>query len=168
AIATVDSLTGVVTGASGGVATIYYSTGVACTASASVIVIPLANAGVITGSPNGCPGVLTVLNDTVAGGIWSNSSSAVATVSSGIVHGVSPGTDTVSYIYTNVCGSDTAIKVITINVLPHAGSITGISGICLGTSTSLSDTVSGGVWSSSLTSIADVSSSGKITSISPG
>jgi Zn-dependent metalloprotease len=50
-----------------------------------------------------------------------------------------------------------------------AGSITGLSGVCTGQTTTLSDAVTSGVWTSANTSLATVgSSSGIVTGITPG
>lgn len=49
-----------------------------------------------------------------------------------------------------------------------AGTISGSSTVCVGASTTLSDTTTGGTWSSSNTSIATIGSTGIVTGISSG
>jgi len=143
---------GVVTGAGAGVDTIYYTVTNTCgvaTAQKVITVNPLPNAGVITGAATVCAGSTTTLSDTAAGGTWGNSTNAVATVAGGVVTGVMAGNDTVNYSVTNGCGTAVATKLITVNALPVAGTISGASSVCVGSSVTLTDTASGGVWSSS-------------------
>jgi len=79
------------------------------------------------------------------------------------------GTDTFG-IQIADCGNlmDTTTVYVTISPLPHAGSITGIDSVCIGRNVTLSDTATGGVWSSSNISISTTSASGLVTGIAPG
>jgi hypothetical protein len=63
------------------------------------------------------------------------------------ITGVATGTDTVYYTVVNTCGSGTVAKVVSVQVFPSAGSISGPATVCQGASISVSDSVSGGVWS---------------------
>jgi len=149
-IATVGS-TGIVNGVSGGTTTISYSvTNVCGTAVATkfVTVNPLPAAGIITGTSSVCVSSTITLTDTTTGGIWSSSNST-ATILAGLVSGVSAGIDTISYSVTNTCGIASATKIITINPLPTAGTITSSSSVCVSSTITLTDAISGGVWSSS-------------------
>src|ERR1700721_12870 len=85
-----------------------------------------ATVGPINGVLVICNGTTTSLTDTTAGGTWS-SSNTVANVglTSGIVVGVSPGIDTVTY----TVGGSSVTAVITVNPLP--ASIAGDLSICL-------------------------------------
>jgi hypothetical protein len=67
-------------------------------------------------------------------------------------------------------GTDTAIVTInvSINSLPYAGIITGIDSVCPGASVPLSESVTGGLWSSATIAIATVSSTGIAAGIAPG
>jgi hypothetical protein len=120
-IATVDSLSGLVTALSAGVDTITYSAMGLCgifTGSEIVTVNPLPYAGYISGPENVCIGIDSVrLIDTAAGGTWSSSNSH-ASVSGGVVHGISLGLDTIYYVVSNVCGSDTARHIISVSNCP--------------------------------------------------
>jgi len=79
------------------------------------------------------------------------------------------GTTTITYIVTQQCGMDTATTTVTVNPLPFAGPILGFSQLCKDFSTTLSDTVLGGVWSSSNPAVAAVDSfSGVVTGIIGG
>ncbi len=167
-VATVGG-TGIIAGGSAGTTTISYTvSGPFCASVATnvVTVNPLPSAGVITGPSVVCVGASITLSDIVTGGVWSSSNSVVAVSGSVVVTGITPGTCTISYIVTNVCGSDTATKTITVMQLPDAGVITGPQGVCAGASITLSDTVSGGVWSSSNTIVAV--SGNSVTGITAG
>ncbi len=107
-VATISS-TGVVTGVSAGTAIIIYSVTSGCgTASAThniTVNAPLTVAPIV-GIDSLCEGGTLTLTNTTAGGNWTTSNAAIATVnSSGIVTGLAPGYDTVIYTLTNSCGS---------------------------------------------------------------
>jgi hypothetical protein len=123
-IATVNSITGVVTGVSSGVAIINYTvsgTGTCpnATASRTVTVSPQPNAGVISGNQNICAGSTSTFASTVAGGTWSSANTSIATINSttGVVAGVSPGTTTISYIAIGIggCPNVMATRTVTVN-----------------------------------------------------
>ncbi len=169
---TTVSPTGVVTGTSAGTELISYVVSNVCgtsIATASVTVNPLPHAGTISGPNNVCGGGATItLASTVPGGVWS-ASNGVATVSpAGVVTGVTSGLDTISYAYTNVCGTDVTTYVVTVDAAPDAGTISGPGEVCAGSAITLASTVSGGVWSSSNTALASVSSSGSVNGVSSG
>ncbi|MCD6011391.1 MAG: inlJ 1 [Flavipsychrobacter sp.] len=78
-------------------------------------------AGTITGPDSICAGgtaTLTTIGGTA--GTWSSTNTSLATIgsSTGIVSAIAPGADTIVYITTSACGSDTATYPITI--LSHA------------------------------------------------
>jgi uncharacterized protein YjdB len=126
-------------------------------------------AGTITGSSSVCTGSTTTLTDSTTGGSWSSSNTSVATIgSTGVVTGVTSGTATISYTVTNACGSGLATKVITVNPTPTAGTITGSSAVCAGSTITLSNATSGGSWSSSNTAKATVGSTGIVTGVASG
>ena len=118
----------------------------------------------ILGITRTCHGVISFLSDATSGGTWSSSNSAIASVSSGsgIVFGVSAGTATITYIAPSGC---VATSTFTVNALEP---VTGTNVVCQGSTTSFSDAIAGGVWSSANTAIATVSSSGIVTGVSGG
>ncbi len=69
----------------------------------------------------GLTGVYTshtiTLTDTVTGGNW-RVSNGHATISSGVVTGISPGVDTIYYTVTNSCGTSMAQFQVTVSALP--------------------------------------------------
>ena len=164
-IATIGTSTGFLTGAAEGTDTISYTvSGISTTFRITVNPLPLA--GTITGVSSVCAGSSITLTDIVTGGVWSSSNTSLATIGIGVVTGVSTGLDTIKYTFTNVCGTATATKNITINPLPSG--ITGTTNVCAGLTITLDDISTGGVWSSSSTSIAAIGTSGIITSVLSG
>ena len=102
--------------------------------------------GIISGPSVVCPGASITLSETVGAGAWSVSNGH-ASIAAGSVHGISAGTDTVYYSLTNLCGTAAANYVVTINPLPFAGTITGPSSVCIGSTITVSDSATGGTWS---------------------
>ncbi len=123
--------------------------------------------GVITGSYDLCVGASETLSDTTSGGTWLSMNTAIATItSSGIVTGVSPGTCTILYVVAGLCSTDTAIATVVVTPATGPGTITGSLSVCVGTTTALSASVSGGTWSASNTN-ATVTG-GIVTGVSTG
>lgn len=165
AIATVTS-GGTVNGISAGTVTITYAIG-GNKAYTTFTVHPVPAPGVITGPADICEGSATLYTTTGTSGTWSSSATSTAVVTSGLVTGLSTGTATISFTSTTVCGTLSATKAITVNALPDAGSITGSSTICIGSSSSLTSTEPGGTWAGT-TGNATVSSSGSVTGATEG
>jgi trimeric autotransporter adhesin len=136
----------------------------------TVSVNPLATPGTISGTAIICEGATTTLFASgTAGGVWTSSNAAAATVdaSTGVVTGAGSGTSTISYTVTNGCGAVAATSVVSVNGLP--GSITGTFVICQATTTTLGNSVSGGTWSSSNTGVATIdASTGLVSGVGAG
>ena len=170
-VATVDPATGLVTPGAAGTTTITYSNGCgANTTAVMTIQSPLAPPATINGAAVFCQGTTNAFSDATPGGVWSSSNSSVATVTpSGIVTGAGGGTATISYTISNVCGSVSATTTVTVNPLPATAAITGYTtSFCFGTMLALSDATPGGVWSSNITSVATISSTGVVTGVAGG
>jgi len=171
AAATVNA-SGIVTGVAAGSATITYTSTTTCGtlyATHDILVNPQPNAGAITGLTSVCQGNSLTLSDTAVGGTWSSSNIPVATVSGmGVVNGVAVGTATISYSISNMCGVAVATAFVTVNPLANAGSVSGSSFICSGNTTTMTETVTGGTWTSSNAAIASVNSGGIVTGNSAG
>ena len=145
-VATVGGTTGVVTPGAQGTLVITYSTGCAPAATVSVVVDSVPGTISISGAL--CVGGATVnATCTALGGTWSGGTAGIATIdpTSGVVTPSSTGTGgATSITYTNTCGS--ASYTITVNTPP--GTISGTTPLCSGGSTTtLTDPVSGGTWS---------------------
>ena len=161
--ATISS-SGVVTGVSAGIDTIYYTVaGTGCNVSYVVTVNPLPVA--VSGTLVVCNLYSTSLSDASTGGTWSSVAPLIATVgsASGVVTGVAPGIDSVYYTLPTGC---TIGVQVTVNALPAP--ISGTLVVCSGYTTTLSDGSSLGTWSSANTSIATITSGGVVTGVAGG
>lgn len=169
-IATVNPTTGLVGGVAAGTATISYSMS-GGVMSAVVTVNPAPNAGTISGANVVCVGAgITLSSNGNTGGSWSSTNTTAATVSvSGVVSVIAAGVTTISYTVNNSCGTASAVKTVSVNPQPVAGTISGTDVICAGNGTTLtSNGTAGGVWTSSNTSVATVSASGIASGIAGG
>ena len=136
--ASVNSTTGVVTGVAGGSATnILYTLPTGCSIAqfVSVSTPPLA----IAGSGQVCASNAIILTELVGGGTWSTSFPLVASVTSGVVTGLTPGVDTISYTMPS-CPKVT--HLVTVN--PEPSAIYGPTAVCVSMTTTLIDTTAGG------------------------
>jgi uncharacterized protein YjdB len=155
---------GVVSGVAIGVPVITYTLPAGCFATQAVSVNPVPAA--ITGTLSACAGASTTLSDAVGGGTWTSSNTAVATVgsSTGVVNGISAGTSNITYALPGGC---LTTAVVTINASPAA--IGGNNNVCVGLTTTLTNSVAGGTWSSSASGIAAIgSATGIVTGVSAG
>ena len=162
---------GVVSAFATGLDTIRYTVTNSCGTASTMTTVNIGavvTAGTISGPSVVCTGATITLTDAVAGGVWSSSNPAVATVgSTGIVTGITAGTTNISYTVTGSCGTATATKAVTVNLSPDAGTISGASSICTGTTATYTTTGTGGSWSFS-NSNATVTSGGVVTGITAG
>jgi hypothetical protein len=120
----------------------------------------------ISGVTNVCMPNTSTLIGTPAGGTWNSSNTSVANVGygTGVVSGVTPGVAVITYNAPTGC-----IKTITVTVNSAPASVSGSSNVCSGSTTTVSDITTGGVWSSSNSSFATVgSSSGIVTGVAAG
>lgn len=155
------SSTGVVTGSTLGTTLIGYTLG-GCTVNVTVTVNP--TPGPITGLSSVCQGMTITLSDAIGGGTWTSSAPGVAAVglTSGIVSGVTSGVANISY---SLGGSCTVTKSITVNpITPIVGPVN----VCVGLIVNLTDATAGGAWSSSVPTVASVTSSGAVTGLTTG
>jgi uncharacterized protein YjdB len=166
AIATVSSA-GIVGGIATGTAIISYTVTNGCGsdyATATVTINPLPP--VISGTPVVCVEGTTVLSDVLPAGTWSSSNIDVAAINpvTGEITGEGAGTATISYTAPAGCS-------VTIPALVKASptEIMGVNTICTGSSNVLTDAVTGGMWSSSNTSVASVNpTSGSVSGTTAG
>ncbi len=165
-VATIGSTTGVVTGISGGSASITYSlpTGcIAATAPLGFVVNP--TPATIDGGPipTICPGTTTTLTDATGAGTWVSNNTAVATMAGAVATGVAAGTSTITFTLTATGCATTS--VLTVN--PNPAAITGTAVVCQGLTTTLADGTGGGTWSSLAPANGSVvSATGVVTGVS--
>ncbi len=166
-VASVDAVSGAVTGNSLGTAVISYTMGGGCVATATVTINISPDAGIIFGPGNVCSGKSISLTDAAPGGIWSSSSGIATITSGGIVTGHTAGVAIISYTVTNICGTAIATKSITIDQSPTP--ITGVLNVCVGTFSILSDAVAGGAWTSNNPGVATIDAvTGQVAGIAVG
>lgn len=164
AVAAIGSTSGIITGVSAGTSIITYSLGSGCTAFRTVTVIPSPSA--IGGGSSVCIGLTTTLTCVTPGGVWSSSTPAVGTIGSlsGVFSGISAGTAVVTYTVPSGC---IATQTVTVNPVPSA--ITGVAGVCVGESSTLGNTVTGGVWTSGNPAVATIdATTGTFTGVAAG
>ncbi len=167
---TAITTTGVVSGTTPGLDSIYYVVINSCgidTARHLIFALDTPHAGSITGADSLCVNRTTVFSDTAGGGVWRTTGHHSFVTVIGVVRGTSPGRDSVFYVVPNSCGIDTATRVITMLDTPHAAAITGIDSICRGTTTTLSDTSRSGTWYAT-SHHSTTSSGGVVSGSTPG
>ena len=167
-IATIGSSTGIVTAIAQGTATITYTLINSCGTSTSTTTVTVnRTTAIILGTDSVCVGSTTTLTDSTTGGIWTSSNPTIATVAGGVVTGIARGIVTITYTVTNICGTTSQTVNVTVNTI--AASISGTSNLCFGSTVTLTDSVSGGTWTSVNPAIASViSTSGVVTGVSQG
>jgi PKD repeat protein len=143
----------------------------------TVVTTP-AQPAAISGTTTIEAGSTSTLTSATTGGAWISSNTAVATVNptTGVVTGVAAGTATITYTVSNACGTASRTATVTITtpivpcVLPSTpASIGGTTTLTVGSTTTLSSATSGGVWSSSNTSVATINpSTGLVTAVGTG
>ena len=130
-VATIGFTSGVVTGVTGGSATITYNL-LGCTTTATVSV----NAdAAIVGSSGTCAGTSTTLTNASGTGTWTSSNTSVATVNAGtgVVTGVSIGSANISFTLTST--GCTTTTPMTITAAPPVYIVTGGGSGCAGSPT---------------------------------
>ena len=175
-VATINSTTGYLTAVSGGNTVITYSVTTGCgtaTTSITFTVNSAPVAGTISGPASVCTGTtINLVSDGASGGTWSSGTPSSATVdpSTGVVTGVASGSTLITYSVSNGCGSNSSSITITVNPSPNAGSVNGAPSLCVGSTTTFTNTGgSGGSWTSSNTSIATVDpTTGVVTGVAAG
>jgi len=170
AVGTVSTF-GVVRGLTTGTTTISYTVTNSCGSAAATAVVTVgaaASAGTITGNAPVCAGSTLALSDAITGGSWTSSAPSVASIDAvtGLVAGISAGSANVYYTVTSSCGSVSTYAIVTVNAFT-AGTISGASSVMAGLTITLSNAVSGGVWSAT-NGNATVSGVGLVTGITAG
>ncbi|MEZ4979151.1 MAG: Ig-like domain-containing protein, partial [Chitinophagales bacterium] len=104
----------------------------------------------------------TITVTPTSGGTWTSSNGNVTVSSAGVVTGISAGTSTLTYTLSSTGCFST--KLITVNALPTLG---GATSVCVGSTANVSP-ATGGIWTSSNTSVATVTNAGVVTGVANG
>ncbi len=167
--ATMGTITtaGVFTPSGTGAVQILYSDGLA-TDTLSIMVFETP-APITAPTTSICAGTHITMVDATPGGTWYSYNPGVAQAEpGGIIYGWYPGVTTIEY---TTGGSCVASITVTVNGVPTVP-ITVPATVCLGSSAIAVDSVSGGVWSSSDTTVATIAGispySATVNGISPG
>ncbi len=147
-----DETTSLTTGpAASGVYTFTAFNAAGCATTATTANVTVNPDAAIAGTFQICTGTTTTLSDATAG-TWSCTPASVASITSlGVVTGSTPGTATITHTTAAGC---TATATVTVDQSPSP--ITGTGSICVNTTTALSESSTGGVWSSSNSAQASV------------
>ncbi len=153
---------GDVHGVSAGTTVISYAVGI-CAATASVVVNALPSA--ITGPSSVCQGATITLSNASSTVSWSSSNNTVAAIDpvTGVVTGLAPGTSVITATQPAGCSIST-----TITVNPAPAAITGNMVVCAGQSSILSNTISGGTWTTSNPAVASITPAGVVSGLTAG
>jgi uncharacterized protein YjdB len=163
-VASIGSASGIVTGVAAGTTTISYMQPSGCARTRIVTINPLPTP--IEGELNTCISATTVLSDSMTGGAWSSSNPVVATAGpgTGVITGLTAGTTTITYTLTTGCRTTAEVTIH-----PTPAPITGMAGMCAGSTITLADATPGGIWSSAYPSIAVVNpTTGVVTGMATG
>jgi uncharacterized repeat protein (TIGR01451 family) len=121
----------------------------------------------ITGAATICIGVPDTMIVSPFGGHFTATNPHAAVNQNGVVFGYSNGTDTIQYLYHNVCGSDSSRWSLNVLHIDTPAAITGLANICVGgPRDTLYIATGGGVWSVS-NGTASISG-GIVTALAPG
>lgn len=166
AVGTVGAATGIVRGLTVGTTNITYSISTSGCFSVTQVTV-VATPAAIGGTASACIGSSSTLTHVSSGGTWSSSNNAIGTVNpvSGQVTGIAAGGTTISYTVFDGCH---VTRVFNVNALPVVNPIAGTASVCVSSNTALSNSTSGGVWSSSDPAIATVSTGGSVTGVIEG
>ncbi len=173
-VATVGQSTGVVTGVAAGSSSIRYtvtnSSGCVDSTATIVTVNALPVIAAIGGTTTVCAGKTTQLTESTSGGSWKSATTSVATIDvNGLVSGVKAGTSVIRYTVTNGNGcTDSVSATVTVNALPVLSAISGTTSICMGKTSQLTDTASGGTWTSINPAVALVNTTGLVSTVATG
>jgi uncharacterized protein YjdB len=163
-IVSINPTSGVATASMLGATTIFYTVGGSTGCSVTQPVTVTVGPSPIVGPTALCNGVTTTLSSASSGGSWSSSAPGVLSVGgvSGIAATLSAGTAIITYSI----GTCYDTMPIVVNVSPSP--IAGPTNICNGATSTLTNSVSGGAWSSSAVPVALIGGSGVVTALSPG
>ncbi|MCF8449130.1 MAG: hypothetical protein K9G49_04590, partial [Taibaiella sp.] len=175
AVASIVAGTGVLTAASAGTANITYSVGGGCFSSRTVTVTAAPSiSGITTNSPLCAGSTLTLTANSpsnVTSFLWEGPAAIIgtSTASASVSDIGTSSSGSYSVTVNNGTGFGCVLTYTTsVSVLASPASITGPASVCQSFNTTVINTVAGGTWTSTNTSVAPISSSGVVTGSSAG
>ncbi len=153
--------------------TVYYTVTDAngCSNYSSFVVVPkpLPTVAAIQGNATPCVGTTTILTCATGGGVWSCNGTNAVINQNGELTVTGTGSFTVYYTITGANGCvNKAILIIVPNAKPTVNAINGGNSVCVGKNITYTNTTSGGLWSSSNTTVATINSAGVLTGVAAG
>ena len=169
AVATIDN-TGLITGISGGTATLVFTDGTTgCSSNLTSGLVTVNPMPVITDTSGGfvCEGNTIYLTPS-SGGTWTSSDPTVATIdNAGLVTGISAGTTNMTFTDgVTGCQNSSTTGLVTVNPTPIVTIVTSDT-LCEGSTVNILPST-GGTWTSSNPAVATIDNTGLITGISGG
>ncbi|OOV29327.1 hypothetical protein BXU11_05270 [Flavobacterium sp. LM5] len=173
-IATIDG-SGVVTGVRAGTVTITYSEAnssgcvTSVTKTITVIAQPIQPTISASGATSFCsPATVTLSSSAATGNQWYKDGAAITGATASVYTTADSGSYTVISTIDGCASAESTAVVVTVSVPPAVDPIAGAAVVCSGATIQLTNATSGGVWSTSNTSIANVDGSGRVTGVSAG
>ncbi len=167
---TIDTINtaGIVYGIMPGMDTIWYKATNSCGGDSVYMVFRVDSAPAaysITGPTSVCiSGSITLENRNTEGAhVWSASNGNASALFNGHIIGIMAGIDTITYTFTNACGTVSSSIDITIQAPLTVRVITGTRRVCTGSDITLTDATTGGYWISGNSSIATIDGPGLVT-----
>lgn len=166
---TTVGLSGVVSGITAGADTIIYTHGNMCGSATTRFAVAVLDipAPTISGPATVCEGTQITLTSSLPGGTWGHLLSRVFVAPLGVVSGITPGPDNITYTVSNMCGADTATFAVLVLALPPIATISGPATVCEGSQITLSSTWMGGTWGNMFSRV-NVTPLGVVSGIAPG
>jgi hypothetical protein len=140
------------------------SNGCSASVTADVNVYAVPNSAVVpSGATTFCQGGSVVLTASAGSSyLWSNGAQtqAITVTASGSYY--------VNVTNASGCSTISASQVVTVNPLPVVAAIAGANQVCTGSTVTLTNATTGGVWASSTPAVATVSTAGVVTGVTSG
>jgi len=173
-VGTINPETGLFTALTPGTMNVIYTIQGTGNCAGSVVTKPViitnVNSATITGIAFVKKGFTTTLTSNLPNGTWTSTTPSIATITNeGLVTGMGAGRTTITYTYLSAGGCYATTTIDFLVTDPCTGVLNNISQICNGSTPTFTSTVTGGIWSSSNTSVATIdASTGLLTALTPG
>ncbi|PQJ13125.1 hypothetical protein CJD36_005115 [Flavipsychrobacter stenotrophus] len=112
-----------------------------------ITILPLPDAGIITGYDTMCLGGATLLSETVSSGVWSSLDPTIAAIDPfGLVTGLALGSAVIRYHFVDTACANDAYDTVYVITVPSSPPIIGADTGCIGTMYTMTDSLTGGTW----------------------